>query len=142
MIGRGRSVRNSFFSRQTFYVLTCLSLLYGGAHVAAWNTHFPTTVERLLWKISACLASSFVPVSLLVYQGYSKLNRYTVLEGQKIHWGWMAVATTLLYLYFGLGGPIFVAARMFLTVESFSSLRSLPAGSFKTVPWSNYWPHY
>jgi predicted ABC-type sugar transport system permease subunit len=40
------------------------------------------------------------------------------------------------------GVSAFIFARSFLVVESFISLRSLPKGSFKTVPWSNYWPHF
>jgi hypothetical protein len=141
MIGHGRSMRSKFFSRRTFYNLAGLSLLYGGAHVAAWNTHSPTVHEHLLWKISSSLASLFVPMSLLVYRGYRNLERYTAIKNHKIHQGWMNVATSLLYFYFNLGAPVFIAARVYLTVESFISLRSLPEGSFQMVKWGSYWPH-
>ncbi|KAF8532799.1 hypothetical protein BDD12DRAFT_868376 [Trichophaea hybrida] len=60
-------------------------------------------------------------------------------------WGWTLAAriSTLAYLIFvGFGILFFVTCRLFLTVESFLSLRSLPEGSFETVPWSNYWPHF
>lgn len=32
-----------------------LCLLYGGLHATAWNSHFPTPIERLLWRISCIL---------------------------------------------------------------------------------------
>jgi len=118
MIAPSRCMRSKFFSRRTFYNLAGLSLLYGDAHVAAWNTHFPTAHEHLLWKISSSLASLFVPVSLLVYRGYRNFERYTAIKNHKIHRAWMNVATPLLYFYFGLGAPVFIAARVYLTVES------------------------
>jgi len=134
MIGHGRSMRSKFFSRRTFYNLAGLSLLYGGAHVAAWHTYFPTAHEHLLWKISSSLTLLFVSVSFLVH--------YTTIKNHNIHREWMNVATPLLYFYFCLGAPVFIAARVYITVESVISLCSLPEGSFQTVNWGNYWPRY
>lgn len=37
-------------------------VLFGGLHCAVWNLHFPTTVERLLWRIAALLTMSIPPV--------------------------------------------------------------------------------
>jgi hypothetical protein len=142
MIRPKYNLRGDFISWTTFNTLAGLSLLYGGAHVAAWNTHFPTTVENLLWKISASVATSFVPFSLLAFHSQNKLDEY--LPGRD--YAWARAAHTLnefaFVVYFCLATVIFVTSRLFLTVESFLSLRSLPEGSFETVPWSNYWPHF
>jgi hypothetical protein len=35
----------------------------------------------------------------------------------------------------------YVFSRTFLVVESFISIRSLPAGAYNTVSWVGYWPH-
>jgi hypothetical protein len=37
--------------------------------------------------------------------------------------------------------PILTAARLYLVVESFISLRDVPAGVYATVPWAQYIPH-
>jgi len=142
MIRPKYNLRGDFISWTTFNTLAGLSLLYGGAHVAAWNNHFPTTVENLLWKISASVATSFVPFFLLAYPSFYQLDDY--LPGD--YYAWARAAKTLnafaFIVCFFLGTVIFVTSRLFLTVESFLSLRSLPEGSFETVPWSNYWPHF
>lgn len=33
------------------------------------------------------------------------------------------------------------AARVFIVIESFISMRSLPVGSYETVLWTSFWPH-
>lgn len=47
------------------WVLSFLSLLYGGAHAAAWNSHFPTEVERLLWRVATVVVASPVFVFMV-----------------------------------------------------------------------------
>ena len=37
---------------------------------------------------------------------------------------------------------VYFCARVFVVVESFISVRSLPQGSYKTVEISEYWPHF
>lgn len=41
-----------------------LALLYGGAHASAWNSHFPTDRERLLWRCSAIAIMLPLPIVL------------------------------------------------------------------------------
>jgi hypothetical protein len=35
----------------------------------------------------------------------------------------------------------YLLARLFIPVEAFISIRSLPVGAFETVEWVEYWPH-
>jgi len=41
-------------------------MIYGGAHAAAWNSHLPTPVERLLRRISATLAAISFPTFIII----------------------------------------------------------------------------
>ncbi|KAF8242734.1 hypothetical protein K440DRAFT_564452 [Wilcoxina mikolae CBS 423.85] len=116
---------DGLFSWEAFLILGCISVLYGGAHAGAWNTHLPSTVERLLWRVSSVIAGAFLPLSMAV----------VVMSP-------FLIAMAALAIYILAGVSAFIFARTFLVVESFISLRSLPKGSFKTVPWSNYWPHF
>jgi hypothetical protein len=148
-------------SLEAFLMLGCLSVLYGGAHAGAWNTHLPSTVERLLWRVSSVIAGTFVPLALASLCVGVLIDMYiTELdEWVKLHFPWWhsennrftnwfvklpanyaVVVLNVTYVIAGVSAFIF--ARSFLVVESFISLRSLPKGSFKTVPWSNYWPHF
>lgn len=44
-----------FEFRSLVVVLIPLCLIYGGIHASLWNTYFPTTIERWLWRASACI---------------------------------------------------------------------------------------
>ena len=114
-------------------LLAALPLVYGGAHAAQWNSHFPTKIERKLWRMCAIIATCYVPIGffLAVVQDWC-VGASVVEELLVVSAGFMIL----------VGMPLFFCARLFLTVESFLSLRSLPLGSFQTVSWSNYWPHF
>ncbi|RAL17423.1 uncharacterized protein BO97DRAFT_447816 [Aspergillus homomorphus CBS 101889] len=50
------------------WILAAASLtgtLFGGVHLAAWNCHFPTSTEKLLWRIAALHTTAF-PLGLLL----------------------------------------------------------------------------
>jgi hypothetical protein len=134
-------------------LLVCLPLLYGGAHAAAWNTHFPSPTEQLLWRICSIAAGSMiVPVLCLFLVTSSILDDWTKKDrsgrslAQKVKrysFATIAITSDVLFCIIGFVSILFYAfARVFLVVEAFLSLRSLPKGSFETVPWSNYWPHF
>ena len=111
-----------------------LPLLYGGAHVAAWNSHFPTEIEGELWRVCAIIATCYVTIVTSVGFLYEAVRSTVgVVRVVKDLARWFVI-------YFG--GLLFFCARVSLTVESFLSLRSLPQGSFQIVSWSNYWPHF
>ena len=115
-------------------LLAILPLLYGGAHVAAWNSHFPTEIEGELWRVCAIIATCYVTIAVLLPFLIDPLTPRIGVVGESVD----------ICCFFGVsfGALLFFCARAFLTVESFLSLRSLPQGSFQTVSWSNYWPHF
>ena len=117
--------------RLRYPLLVALPLLYGGAHVAAWNSHFPTEVEGELWRVCAMIATCYVTIALLLSFLIKALSSRVGVVEESV--GDCCLLGLLL---------LFFCARVFLTVESFLSLRSLPQGSFQTVSWSNYWPHF
>jgi hypothetical protein len=128
---------------------TCLSWLYGGAHAAAWNTHFPSSTEQLLWRICSITVLTMVFFFLLLTSLIKLLGRLlaevkeqpsSMLDAFLLFLkGIIQIFSNLLLL----GAILFyVFARAFLVVEAFLSVRSLPKGSFETVPWSDYWPHF
>jgi hypothetical protein len=123
----------------TFFLpIIILSTLYGAAHIGAWNSHFPSTTEKLLWRIGACVAAGY-PLALTTWALGLKLLVGCFFRSQG---AWNNVLTTLGALGFVLFTLVWVGARGFLVVESFISVRSLAKGSLEVVKWSNYWPHF
>ncbi|KAI5779942.1 hypothetical protein DFH27DRAFT_657235 [Peziza echinospora] len=47
------------------WVLLALNDLYGAIHLTAWHAHFPSNLERLLWRVSGCLILA-VPAAVLL----------------------------------------------------------------------------
>ena len=52
-------------------VLAFVQLSFAAIHFSAWNFHFPTEIERLLWRIAACYIScSMVITWVTIYCGF------------------------------------------------------------------------
>ncbi|KAI5812376.1 hypothetical protein BZA77DRAFT_253280 [Pyronema omphalodes] len=133
-----------------------MNAMYGGAHLSTWNFDFPTNIERMLWKTSCIITLC----GCLVAPGYLIWGDFA-LDGSGIIVTTLSLFTgefineendgedsnALLYLVNAivvisiLALPIMLAARIFLVVESFISLRDVPTGVYATVPWAQYIPH-
>jgi len=119
-------------------ILTALGMLYAGIHASSWNEHFPTKAEAILWQVAVCYigASGFIAIALLLIpdnidHGPSQVGR--LIAG--------SVNGSMLVLVIFLLG-ILVACRCYLIIEAFISIRSLPLGSYSTVTWVNFLPHF
>lgn len=55
---------HSFYS--TWAAIALAVGFYGGLHVAAWNSHFPTFIERVMWCTSASLVAVSGSLALLL----------------------------------------------------------------------------
>ncbi|KAI5849903.1 hypothetical protein BZA05DRAFT_355039 [Tricharina praecox] len=150
MVLREGSVRFDDDKQGSWLVLVAFAVAYGGAHASAWNTHMPSQIELLLWRISSVAVAVGIPLGLGAYLCAEKLDRYfytrtgpgRLVKCMKWLGGGDCVVNTV-SLCFCFPLLLFVlVARGFMVSESFISLRSLEKGSFDVVPWSNYWPHF
>lgn len=119
-----------------YLMVFILPVIYGACHATAWSSHFPTLVEQLLWRISTI---TVMPSGLIVYVVLRIID--WVDDNQDESWFSVAIYLLVVLLFFGFF-LAFIMSRGFLVVESFISMRSLPKGSYDTVEWSNYWPHF
>lgn len=141
LIGTGRSYRtfgemfiiaaSSIIDTWKGYILaTSIMLVYGGCHAAAWNTHFPSSLECLLWIISllvslalpgvlalenfiACLPC-FIVLSTFIAEFDSEIRVLGIIRRVFQH---------IPFISFLLA--IVECGRLILFVEAFVSLRSL-----------------
>jgi hypothetical protein len=111
-------------------MLAILSIFYGGLHATSWNSHFPTAIEHQLWRIASCVVAGG---GLVLWAMDSVFETWLWTVNLDVEWLW-----TLLCAMISL---IFAAARVYLVIESFISVRSLPVGAFTSIAWVNFLPH-
>lgn len=135
--------------------------------MTAWDFHFPTSVERTLWRAS----SVFNLVFSVLGGGYVWLWEHIIPKYQKSgnsrsremlpRQVRQATPRTLADRIRNISSPldpelelpltflipvtflcaIYCLCRMYIFVEDFAGLRSMPASAFETVEWSRYIPH-
>jgi len=104
--------------------LVIAPLLYGLPHFLGWSELFPSSLERLFWRVSTFMATgSGVPFVFLVILG----NQYNHSIGR---------------IGLGLTSILYIVASGFLIGESLRQLFYLDPGTYQLVPWSDYWPHF
>ena len=96
--------------------------------IVAWNFIFPTPVESLLWKISTCTTTGLALVTMVyTLVDWALTNKKDRQQLESVRFKCYAIIYSFL--------------RLYVIVEIFIGLRSLPAGVFRTVAWSKYVPH-
>ena len=104
----------------TFF--TVVSATFGMIHCLGRNSHFLSSAEQILWRISA-LTVVVLPVALLV----------------EVATFWHIVHPPPIVIQ---GGRyIYILAHISLFTLSFLALRDLPFAAYQTPSWVNFIPH-
>jgi hypothetical protein len=101
-----------------------ISLLFGAVHVAAWDFHFPTATEQLLWRI-ASIGVTILPVLLVI-------GSSMCVDADGPQFGVLNI------IYIG----VYTISRLYMFVEMFVSLRAVPVSVYQTPQWSQYFPSF
>ncbi|KAH7418531.1 hypothetical protein BKA64DRAFT_202232 [Cadophora sp. MPI-SDFR-AT-0126] len=113
---------------------------YGGMHLAARHSIFPSYVESTLWAASCyiLLGVGVVLTLLLSWPFLAVLSELCIPPRV-----WDAFVLILASGALLIVVPLYVSARVFLVVESFVSLRHVPSEVYQTPERSitNYIPH-
>ena len=136
-----------------------ISLLFGLIHCLGWSLVFPSSAERLIWRVSAVIIAALPVLILLSYSVilFSRFifEKWVRIKGCPSDWSLirkkqilfshffkpMNIIRNATWWIFVLLIPIYLLARMALLVEAFLSLRSLPSGAYSVVNWTDYLPH-
>jgi len=110
--------------------LSVISAAFGAIHMASWNSEFASPVEKLLWRICSA-ATTVIP---FVFIAFVIIDQTFFLSSKRLP----AKVVDVLLFSFLLPYSI---CRLYLIIEPFVSLRSLPTGAYDTVQWTNYFPH-
>lgn len=117
------------------------SIAYGGVHIAAWDDYYPSTIEAWMWRSSSIWVSFsglvWLVINLLAFS-FKPVDDY---------WNRVLALEARWYSYFILGtlcflcGIAYLFARIFLVVEAWISIRSLPHAAYETPDWTQIVPH-
>ncbi len=129
-----RDLLGSASDDRGYYTLIFVGAIFGAWHALAWNLTFPTAAEQTLWRATS-ISSIATPVAWGIY------TFVDILVGRPTHAldYYLSPNKTIIFLW-ALVLPYFIA-RLFMVVEMFASLRSMPAGVYQTVKWADYMPH-
>ncbi|KAL7908309.1 hypothetical protein GGI35DRAFT_470004 [Trichoderma velutinum] len=103
----------------------------GGVHLFAWNSDFPTDIERLLWRISALMTIVLPYIYIATHIRYIGSTVADIRRKKK----------TLMNIVLGCIAICYIPCRLFLVAESFRSLYYLPSQAFRATPAVMNIPH-
>ncbi|KAF8423520.1 hypothetical protein EV426DRAFT_700132 [Tirmania nivea] len=121
---------------------------YGAIHLLPWNGHFPTNLERIMWRTSGVIIHAsptivlFIRLALLPFMGPLLRANGVVLFSDEESFNLRRRPTMQQMRGSVSGGLVYMSARLFFIIESFASLRSLPVGAHQTVSWLGMVPHF
>lgn len=134
---------NASYSRVVFILTGCIgATLFGSLHLISWNFHFPTPIERLLWRVAICVTIGF-PLIGAVAQGlfaqiFQSRTRKPDKHGdaEQYQRSYLRITASLI----GVVGICYSFVRLFVLVEVFRSLAYLEPDTYKTT-WAVSVPH-
>ena len=105
------------------------SVIFGAIHLTAWNFHYPTKTEQLLWQIASLWCTCFFIVDLVIILALDKVDNAFPFDIDKI-----------VILLIELSLMLYVVARLYLLVEIFRTLFFLPPSAYIST-WATNVPH-
>ena len=106
--------------------------LFGAIHFIPWTSPFPSSTERLLWKVSVVTITSgpLLVIALMLGMSAWKFD----LKFRKF------VDISVIYLMFSIFA-MYLGSRIVLLVLPLILLRSLPPTALLELKWSKFFPH-
>ncbi|KAJ9646205.1 hypothetical protein H2204_000868 [Knufia peltigerae] len=140
-VGNPNRIRNDrlpIMEHRVTFIIAVITFAYAGLHAAAWNIPLPTNIEQLLWRISSivmlgCCVAWFGMDHFQEYR-INKKEREGIVDRDSIVPWWRIPASILVATVYGL-------SRIYVLVESFVALRSMPVSTYQQVDWGKWVPH-
>lgn len=126
-------MKEPVFLNNVFVGIGLGGAVFGGVHFVAWDFHFPSSVECLLWRVSCIylITSPFFGASIYcLAQHYARMSASTDTKADNVLRPIGRVAI-----------PLYLLARLYLIVEVFRCLAYPPLSIFQDVNWPSFIPH-
>ncbi|KAI1481989.1 hypothetical protein F4774DRAFT_350985 [Daldinia eschscholtzii] len=111
--------------------------LYGGIHLTAWNSDFPSLSEQWIWKISCFIIMGLIPLFAITLGVLIMISTPLQNLGGFIN----SLFLFLEIMVCIINIIVFIAARLYIVIEVFISLRCVPIGVYLTPSWLQMIPH-
>ncbi|MCJ1479400.1 hypothetical protein MMC13_008085 [Lambiella insularis] len=121
-------------------VLALLGCVFGTIHCLAWNSPFPTTQERLAWRV--CSAATVAIPGLAILTLMCSFHAILCIACFCKPGEFLVKNFGHIMNFYHLLGLAYILGRITLVVLAFVGLRALPADAFRTVDWNTYFPHF
>ena len=121
-------------SRLPHMVIALTTGVYGGLHLMAWAWHFPTRAEWYLWVSSASFIAISGTIIALYLMAYKIRQRVSLKQGPILYRDFMTDFENFCTV-------LYIIARIYIVVEAFASIRSLPVDVYQTPDWTEWIPH-
>ena len=123
-------------------VLWLACFVYGAVHMAAWNDHFPSYAEKWLWRSSSAYISFCGGLWIILNYAAQAYRPFNVFWERWMDGGGRWWQNVLISVPVVVCGSSLIWARAFIVIESFISIRELPAGAYDTPTWAQVFPHF
>lgn len=118
--------------------LVLLGCLFGAIHCLAWYSSFPTSQERLAWRICSAATVAIPGLIFLALMGFFQiLICVSIFCDAGVYF-----TGDFVQVIYSSVGLAYVLARITLVVLASIGLRALPVDAFRTVDWNKYFPHF
>jgi hypothetical protein len=104
------------------------AIILGVCHCLAWNFQFPTSIERLLWRIASLSITGIMPIYYFLWYLLCSWSNHLQYDHFRIPLAWLSFTS-------------YVVARLYLLVAPFRELFFLPPEAF-IATWSASFPHF
>lgn len=120
----------------SWVLLTTCASVYGAIHATAWMHYFADSTQRDLWRYSAIIISSTGPLFILSKSVDPLLgcNVTGILAPLFDIFCMILLLFQFYVMYFGF--VVYAAARAYLPIEAFISLRHLPVEVYQNTRWT------
>ena len=109
------------------------AVVFGGIHCLAWNFTFPTSQQKLLWRICAAFIAAD-PILLAAILNWGT----DLVDIPSLRMAWELGIVGVVYAFFL---TFHLISRGILFVITLLALRSSPPGIYQTIPWASFIPH-
>ncbi|KAG8826598.1 hypothetical protein FRC19_008528 [Serendipita sp. 401] len=118
--------------------------MVGGIHFLGWSSPFPTHKMLILWRCGSVLMTSAALPTVLLFIAlpfWAFVERVNAFVKAILDWTIIPIGVLVFSLLCFLAPFAYITGRVITLVLAFRTLASLPPNAFRSIRWTNFFPH-